>query len=350
MDALPKWVKQFNEKRIPAKYLSSDWNTLFPISQYTESTPDSVPYEGTFKGETAPVFPHKLPLLKSKNYELIKSTPFGNTITKDFAIEAIKQENMGKGAATDFLAISFSSTDYVGHRFGPNSVESEDTYLRLDKDLADLLSFLDTWVGKENVLVFLTADHGVAPVPAFAQQHNIPAGLNNDAALMQLAGLLLQRQFNDTSLIIKYSNQQFFLNHTEMESAGITEQKIYDAIKPTFLSMAGIRDVILTDNLQQSTLPAPFIDLLRNSIYPKRCGDIMVVYDPYWFAGGDKGTTHGAIFSYDTHVPLLWYGWSIKQGSGSELVHMTDVAPTIADFLRIQEPNGNVGTPIQGLK
>src|SRR5262249_6149541 len=152
----------------------------------------------------------------------------------------------------------------------------------------------------------------------------IPAGLNNDPAMKQLADLLINRQLNDTGLITRYANQQYFLNHTEMERARITEQKIYDAIKPTLMSMDGVRDVILTDKLDECSLPTPMIDMLRNSIYPKRCGDIIVVYDPYWFSGKTTGTTHGNIFSYDTHVPLLWYGWDIKHGSSSTPVHLID--------------------------
>lgn len=177
---LPKWVSDFNARQLPQKYLSKPWKTLLPISQYTESAPDDNPYEGLYKGEDKPVFPHNLPNMYDKNdYGVIRYTPFGNTLTKDLALAALKGENLGRGNYTDFLAISFSSTDYVGHKMGPQSVEVEDTYLRLDRDLGEIISYLEENYRKDGFLLFLTADHGAAYVPSQLMDLKMNAGYFN---------------------------------------------------------------------------------------------------------------------------------------------------------------------------
>jgi predicted AlkP superfamily pyrophosphatase or phosphodiesterase len=174
---LPQWVTDFNVQHLSDKYLSQPWNTLLPIEQYTESAEDDNHYEGLYKGETKPVFPHNLPAMFSKtDYEVLLSTPFGNTIVKDIALAALKSENLGKGDNTDFLAISFSSTDYIGHMMGPQSIELEDTYLRLDRDLAEIITYLEKKYGKDNFLLFLTADHAVAYVPQELMDLKMNAG------------------------------------------------------------------------------------------------------------------------------------------------------------------------------
>ncbi len=350
MKELPKWVNDFNGKKLPAQYLSKDWTTLLPIDSYTESSADTAFYEEPFKGETGTAFPHHVPALAKQSLEVLKATPFGNSLTKDFAIETIKSENMGKGSVTDFLAVSFSSTDYVGHQFGPNSIETEDTYLRLDKDLAELLSFLDNWVGKENVLVFLTADHGIAPVPEYALRYHIPAGVVNEGQLFSTIKKTLHQQLGDSTLVIAFQNQQLYLSHEKMMKMNVTEEKLCDILEPVLMKINGVRNIFPSSKPEHSSLPSSRIDMMRNSFFPKRSGDIMILYEPFWIGGRHKGTTHGSIFFYDTHVPLLWYGWEIKNGSSSSRVFISDIAPTIADFLNIQEPNGCVGNPIEGLK
>ena len=279
-------------------------------------------------------------------YDLVKYTPFGNTLLKDFAISTIKNEKFGKGTATDFLSVSFSSTDYVGHLFGPNSIESEDTYLRLDKDLADFFSFLDTWVGKNNYLIFLTADHGVAPVPGLANDYRIPAGVINEVSLLDSMKIILNNTFGDTGIILAYENQQLYLDHSILYHKNISIEGVLKWIQPLLNRQKGYYNSFVIEDLNSTTMPDHLKSVLNNSFLPKRSGDIMILYDPYWFGGRIKGTTHGAIFSYDTHVPLLWYGWKIKTGETGTLNHITDIAPTLSFLLNIQEPNGNVGAVI----
>lgn len=177
VNALPSWVNKFNDQKLPEKYLKQDWNTLYDIKTYVQSSPDDNPYEGKFSGSTTSTFPVKTStLFTNKNYDIIRSTPYGNTLTVDMAKAAIDNEQLGNNVVTDFLAVSFSSPDYIGHKFGVNAIEVEDTYLRLDMDIANLLSYLDTKVGKGNYIVFLTADHGAAHNPNFLIDNKIPAG------------------------------------------------------------------------------------------------------------------------------------------------------------------------------
>jgi len=350
MNALPKWVNDFNSKKLPAAYLKNGWTTLLPADQYTESTADTAFYEEAYKGESSTAFPHHFTVPMKDGFEILKATPFGNTVTKDFAIETIRQEQMGKGSVTDFLTVSFSSTDYVGHQFGPNSVECEDTYLRLDKDIADLLSFLDTWIGKQNVLVFLTADHGVAPAPGFLTKQKIPAGVINEKKLISTINKVVQQELGDSNLVLSIQNMQVYVNREKMKEKGVTIEKLFSIIQSIGMETEGIRNVFLSDSPEHALLPSELVNMFRNSFYPKRCGEIVLVYEPFWIEGHTKGTTHGSVFSYDTHVPLIWYGWDIKQGSGSSETSVTDIAPTIADFLNILEPSGCIGRPIQGLR
>jgi predicted AlkP superfamily pyrophosphatase or phosphodiesterase len=198
MPALPKWVADFNALQRPATMLKTPWTTLLPIEHYTESTADSTAYEEPFAGETAPVFPH-LTVASPPNFELIRRSPYGNTLTSEFALAALKGENLGKDAFTDLLAVSFSSTDYVGHQFGTFAIETEDTYLRLDRDLASFIKEIENWCGKENVLFFLTADHGAVPNPRFLLDRRIPAGHFNSATLKDTLEKYLSVRFGNGS-------------------------------------------------------------------------------------------------------------------------------------------------------
>jgi hypothetical protein len=203
---LPSWVNQFNAKNWVDSFYRKDWTTLYPLDTYTQSEGDNQYYEGRLPGERTPEFPHELRSKIGKDYGVIRATPYGNDLTLDFAREALKAESLGKDEITDFLAISLSSPDYIGHTFGPNSVEVEDTYLRLDKQLADFFAFLDKEVGAGQYTLFLTADHAVAHVPAYLQQHKIPAA----SLTGSYTGLnqLLQEKFKITEGISALDNYQ----------------------------------------------------------------------------------------------------------------------------------------------
>lgn len=348
-ETLPQWASDFNALKLPSKYLANDWNTLLPIDQYTESTADDQPYEAKFAGETKSVFPHQLASRSGEVFGNLATTPFGNSLTKDFALAAIKGENLGKGNATDMLAVSFSSTDYVGHAFGPNSIEEQDTYLRLDRDIEEMLKFLDGWVGKDNYLVFLSADHGVMDVPGFWKQNKLPAGLLNYGAALTTAKTVLKETYGEGDIIRSSENYQFYLNHKVLKEKNLTVRQVYETIRPALLKQEGIADVIDQTDLGHSHLNDYQLTLYKNLYHATRGGDIGLVIAPGWFAGRTTGTTHGTPYAYDTHIPLLWYGWKIPKGQTSTRTAISDIAPTLADLLSILEPNGCIGKPVTDL-
>jgi predicted AlkP superfamily pyrophosphatase or phosphodiesterase len=351
MKDLPQWVKDFNAAKIPQKYIVEGWKTLLPLEQYTESTADDVPFEGKLSGEKASIFPHELAAQAGVNLlEVIRTTPFGNSITKDLALAAIKNENLGKSPKTDFLTVSFSSTDYVGHAFGPNSIESEDTYLRLDKDIAEILTTLDNTLGKDNYLVFLSADHGVADIPGFWQANHLPAGLFDRPKAMAQVKEALKTALGEGEFIRAEDNNQFYLNASIIQEKKVPYSQIHAIVRETLLKREDVADVVDLHNLGNSTLPEYQINYVKNGLNPRRSGDIMIVMNPGWFSGFKTGTTHGSLYRYDTHVPLLFYGWKVKNGETSIRTNISDITPTVADFLNILEPNGSVGNVIQGVK
>jgi predicted AlkP superfamily pyrophosphatase or phosphodiesterase len=352
MKELPLWVQNFNKKELPQKYLSKSWNTLLPGDQYIDCSPDNNKYETKFKGETGPVFPHDLPglMAANKGLDMIRYTPFGNTLTKDFAIEAIESESLGKGFATDFLTVSFSSTDYIGHAYGPHSIELEDTYLRLDKDLAELLQFLDKYIGKENVLVFLTADHAVLDVPQLLIDKKIPAGYFDYRTSIDSLKKYLSKKYNDT-LVIAYYNKQIYLDHKAIADKNLNDEVLEQDVADFMLRFNGVSQTVTSFAFKNTSFNADDLrSFTQNGFQPKRCGDVMILLQPAWIES-DKttGTTHGSGYSYDTHVPLLWYGWNIHPGSSAETVHPIDIAPTISLLLNIPYPDGCTGKPIQAV-
>ena len=226
MNELPEWVQRLNDKKLPDQYLAQNWNTLYPINTYKQSTEDGKTYESNLAGEDNS-FPHLTASITSNKYEAFRATPSGNTYTLDLAKAAIDGEKLGQRGVTDFLTISFSSTDYVGHAFGPNSIEAEDIYLRLDKDLGSFLSLLDTRLGKGQYLVFLTADHGAAHIPNFMKEHNIPAGALDDADIRKMLNDEAERKFGVKNVVEQVMNYQLYLNYAAIETAKIET----DAIK-----------------------------------------------------------------------------------------------------------------------
>ncbi len=350
---LPQWVTAFNNKKLATQYLSQDWVLMKDSSQYTESIADNNKYEDTFDGEAAPVFPHELPKLflkKNGKYGLIRSTPFGNSITKDFAEATIVGENLGKSSKTDFLCISFSSTDYVGHMYGPTSREIEDTYLRLDKELGDFFKFLDSWVGKNNVVVFLTADHGVVETPEFLKDKKIPAGYFNEKACRDSLQRTLLKKYGDT-LLSSYSNDQVFLNRKKIEAKGLKRKDVEDFVAEFFMGFKGVASCMTASDISANQyISSPKLQV-QNGFNFRRSGDVCVILEPGWFGDWDSktGTTHGSAWNYDTHVPLYWWGWKIKNGSSEINQNITDIAPTLCMMLNIQFPDGCTGQPIPGL-
>jgi predicted AlkP superfamily pyrophosphatase or phosphodiesterase len=349
LQALPQWVQQLNAKKLPDTYMAKSWKTLFPIDTYTQSSTDSKPYEGSFPGGT-PAFEHRTDTIKAGRYGAFRVTPYGNSYTVDAARAAIEGENLGGRGVTDFLAVSFSSPDYIGHTFGPNSVEVEDTYLRLDKDLSDFLVYLDTKIGKGQYLLFLTADHAVAHVPGFAQENKIPAGISNTVVLQKLLSDGLQKEFGDGNYIQMIINYQVFLNNELIQSKKLDREAIKRSVMQNLLSQPGIDKVVDLENIPGANLPQQVEMMLVNGYNQKLSGDIQFIYRPQWFEGFSRGTTHGSWNPYDSHIPLLWLGWGIRHGKSAREVYMTDIAPTVASLLEIQMPNASIGKVIEEVR
>jgi predicted AlkP superfamily pyrophosphatase or phosphodiesterase len=345
MQQLPQWAVDFNNKKIADQFYKNNWNTLYPINTYLQSDVDNNGYEGKYSFETAPVFPHMLQSRIGKDYSTISVTPYGNTMTLEFAKTAMKAENMGKDVVTDFLAVSLSSPDYIGHQFGPNSIEIEDTYLRLDKDLAEFFAYLDKEVGKGQYSFFITADHGVAHTPGFLKEHNYPVTtlLWASDAISKKA----EEKFGIKNIIKDYSNYQLYLNDAAIDSAGKDKDDIKKFIIDFVNRDSGVLIAFDTKEISEVNLPKQVKEMFINGFNTKRGGDIQVVLKPGYFYGSKTGTTHGSWYPYDSHIPLLWMGWGIKTGKSNAAYSMTDIAPTIAALLHIQMPNGAIGKVIE---
>jgi predicted AlkP superfamily pyrophosphatase or phosphodiesterase len=349
MKELPQWVQDINKLKLPNKYLAQDWKTLYPIETYTQSSRDNVPYEGRFKNETTSSFPHVLKTSVDKNFEILKSTPYGNTFTLEMAKSSITSEKLGQGSNTDFLAVSCSSTDYVGHQYGPNSIEAEDTYLRLDKDIADFLTYLDKTIGKGNYLFFLSADHGAAQVPKFMAENKLPGGIVSNKNIIGSLNAGLEKEFGIKNTVLKIMNNQIIFDRSVVLASKIDVNKIKGSTIELLKKQPGIANAVDLSNLSAANLPAELKTRLANGYNAILSGDVYFLLQPNWFDGADTGTTHGSWYPYDAHIPLVFMGWNVKSGSSNKTHYMTDIASTLAAMLHIQMPSGNVGEPITEL-
>ena len=349
MDKLPEWVNKFNKQKLPNKYLSKKWETLYPIDSYKESTSDDNNYEnGIAEGEKA-VLPLDLPTLYKKHgYKILRSTPFGCNLTFDIAKAAIEGENLGRNTDTDLLTISCSSTDYIGHQVGVNAIETEDCYLRLDKALADFFAYLDQTIGKGNYLTFLTADHGGVNNATFLQDQRIPAGIWNKKGLVDELNKSLKTKFNtDKDLVKTIMNYQVFFNTDIIEELGLD----YTAIKQVVVDrLKKDKDVHYAFDMEKTSIesiPEELKFRAINGYNRERSGGVQIVLKPgHYDYYSSKGTTHGAWNPYDIHIPCLFMGWGIQHGESAQPHYMTDIAATVCAMLHIQAPNGCIGTPI----
>ena len=349
MSELPTWVSNFNDQDFATQYLSKPWDTLYAPSTYSQSTTDSNNYENGIKPGVAPTLPLDLPTLYNKyGYSIIRSTPFGNSLTFDIAKAAIEGEALGTDSITDLLAVSCSSTDYIGHQVGPNAVETEDTYLRLDRDIAAFLNYLDKKIGKENYLIFITADHGVMNVPQYLTDNNIPNGKWSEKNAKDYINTAIKSELNITGDLVTYiTNYQVYFNHEGIAgSKGLDFEKIK---RITIQQLEKDSAVLYAVDMQQvsaASIPNDLKERIINGYNRERSGDIQIVLKPGYTAHGMTGADHSAWNPYDSHIPLIFMGWGIKHGATTTSHYMTDIAPTISSLLHIQAPNGCIGQPI----
>lgn len=346
---LPGWLNTFNGQKLAEQYIKTTWETLFPVNTYIQSlTDNSAAYEGKLKGEAAPVFPHSVKNFDGTNYNLLRYMPLGNTIIFDAARSCIEGEQLGKRTNTDFLCLSFSSTDYAGHLFGPNAIEVEDMYLRLDRELAAFLEYLDDKVGKGKYTVFITADHGGAHNAKYMEDVKIPAGNANDSAVQSQLTKYLKTLYSVDTLIKSMENYQVYLNESRIEKNGVNRDKLKADIMKWLRTQKGVAYAVDIENKAPDGVPEPLKAMIVNGYNSKRSGCIQIILEPAWYSGYGTatGTTHGSWNPYDSHIPLLWYGAGIPKGETHRTVHMTDISATLAALLRIQMPNACIGEVI----
>jgi hypothetical protein len=322
-----------------------------PIESYTESLPDDNKYETGFSG--VKVFPYdlnKMSMVKKnqRNFDLLKYTPFGNSLTKDFAIATIVNEELGKDSYPDWLQVNFPASGYLGGKFSSNSAEIEDTYLRLDKDLEHFLLFLDEQVGMKNVLIYLTADNSMADDPSYMADQGLPAGYFNYNSSMSLLGAYLNLIYGKGDWIKFYYAQQIYLNRDLIENSKLSLIDFQDVVAAFMIQFEGVANTLTSTNLMTNNYTRGFFEKIQKSYNQKRSGDILLHLSPGWTEKGiDK--PYASFFRYDSHVPLIWYGWKIGRSSIFRPVSVTDIMPTIAGFLDIPRSGSIEGNLIEEL-
>jgi predicted AlkP superfamily pyrophosphatase or phosphodiesterase len=349
MKELPAYVNEFNNRKYADKYLSQGWNLSLPEKDYSICTPDESKYEKDMFNEGKTSFPHKFNNLDDKiKYEAIETSPFGNLIVEELAESVLINEKMGKGNQTDFLAISFSSTDHIGHEYGTYSFETEDIYIKLDSLLADLMNALDKQVGENNYLLFLTADHGALETPGYLKDNNLPVGGLNTKQFSKSLKSFISAKYGDEKLIENVSNSQIYFDRNIIKKKNLDihqiEQTVSDYFRDTFPVIA---EIFTRDDLENKTPFRESSNLILNGFNPSISGDIAFTLRPGYLANyQEKGTTHSSSYSYDTHVPMIFYGWHIPVQVVNTPVYTIDIAATIADLLKITEPSASIGIPL----
>lgn len=347
MEDLPQWVKDFNNSNIAESYFKT-WNTLYPIESYVASGVDVNEFESGFKGKADASFPYDFSALKDENdqFDLITVSPYGNDLTLDFALAAIKAEELGQDEDTDFLALSFSSPDKIGHNFGVNSKEIEDTYLRLDQNIATLLKYLDENVGEGAYTVFLTADHGGGDVSAYLQSRKIPAGYFNFGDFSDKLHNFVNEEYGENNLIAKISNDQVFFDYEELYDAKIDADELEEKIAHYILQQEQIDKVYTRSQLEDGNYTSGMGAAIQQGFNQKRSGDVIYILDPAVVSYSKTGSMHGSGFTYDTHSPLIFFGNGIEPGSTTERSEIVDIAPTVSALLGISFPNAATGKPL----
>ena len=356
MQDLPQWVKDFNARGRVAELLMQGWAPLYPLSTYKESTADDVRYEQPWgkNGEHPATLPlNTVELMKEHGLGVIRTTPMGATLTFEMAKAAIEGEQLGsRPDETDFLAMSHSSTDYIGHRYGTFAVETEDAYLRLDKDLADFFAYLDKQYGRDGYLFVLTADHAAGHNLTFERDHKIPgAALRLDIALGIADSTARAFTGKDVKLIRRISNYQVFFENERIDSLGIDRLPLLRKVAEVLRAkLPGAAFVVPAEEVEMATIPEVIKTRIIHGYRKGRSGDIFIVADPGWYNKWNghlpQGTTHGVWSPYDTHIPLIFMGRGIRPGHLYRETYITDIAATLAALLKTQYPSGCIGHPI----
>ncbi|MDP5168899.1 MAG: alkaline phosphatase family protein [Bacteroidia bacterium] len=349
LEKLPKWVSSFNGQELPKKLMKDGWPLAKDLDAYEIAQPDAGAGEGDPFAEGSTTFPHSFKnLTPDELNEVIRTTPFGNELLTNFSLDLLRNENLGKGRYPDFLAISYSSPDYVGHAFGPNSMEIMDTYIRLDREIARLLQNLDQEMGEGNYLLFLTADHGVKANAAYLEENRMPNGVLRPATVRDSLRSFCTKHFGSPMLIETVDDNQIYYNHDIMQIMGkdvrTVDAALVHYLRQTFSQMGAIHT---KSEFNGRTAERNMNNMILNGFQLYRSGDLCFELNSgHITANYAKGTTHGASYDYDTHVPLLFFGWGVPVGESNEQVYIEDIAPTLSNMLHIPEPDGCIGIPL----
>jgi predicted AlkP superfamily pyrophosphatase or phosphodiesterase len=340
---LPDWVTSFNDRKLPDEYYRRGWKTMYPLASYTSSTTDQKAYESKPYGTSKNGFPYDFSEYIGKNYGILYTTPYGNELTYELAKAAVTAEQLGKDSFTDLLAVSFSSTDAVGHSFGPNSIEVEDMYLRLDSILGAFFRYLDVQVGAGRYVAFLSADHAVAHVAGYLTEHKIPGGTAKFEGAIDRLKQVFRTKYGSEKLFDAESNSQLFFNHDVIDSLRINPAALVDEAVRIFRNEPYVSAVIPASALMTYPMNEQQQMRFANSYFHGRSGDVYIILKSGYQEGYTTGTGHSAWYNYDAHIPMVWYGGKVPKGRSRRTVYMTDIAPTIAAMLDIQMPSGSVG-------
>ncbi|WP_052444253.1 alkaline phosphatase PafA [Flammeovirga sp. OC4] len=358
IDQLPDWVTALNEgKNRPIdQYMKSDWTLSLPIEEYTASTEDDTPYESLFPGKDKPTFPYSIKKAvvadrvrakTGKKYDIIKGTPYGNTIVTEMAMSVIDNENMGQDNFTDLLAVSYSSTDYAGHAYGPQSIEVQDMYIKLDQEIATLINHLDQKVGKGQYVIFLTADHAGAQNAAFMRDRmNFEAKNIKSKEDTEYIEKALNARFGEGKYVASNYSGQLYLDREFIKEKGLDLEEVQKATAEAFMELPQYTHALLGKDLERNEYSQGYKGLIYNAFNPRFSPDVFGVLRSHYVDYGPAGTTHFSPYKYDTHVPILFYGWNIKAGETHAPHTVTEIAPTICSFLNMNYPSGCYSNPI----
>ena len=349
-DSVKSWVKKFNNKSFPDIYLSRTWDTFFHIKDYYESLHDESSYEIGFDAQVS--FPYDLAILKEKyGYSILKYTPYGNTYTNDFALFAIIKEYLGRDDYTDFLSINYASTGCISDIFGIRSIEIEDAYIRLDKDIAHLLSSLDDIIGIENVLVYVTSDRGASDNPELLHDINMRGHYFDFKSSVVVLRSYLRALYGPGNWIQTYYDGQIYLNRELIEDSKLSLNEVQQNAANFFVQFSGVSNAIPTSELQKNNFTGGIMEKAQNSYNQERSGDILINLSPGLAVKSEDGrqgslSARNSGYNDNTHVPLIWYGWKIPPKQIYSRVEITDIAATISFLLNSSLPNTCIGNPI----
>jgi predicted AlkP superfamily pyrophosphatase or phosphodiesterase len=337
---LPSWAREFNEARLPVTYMDRKWE---PLNEYTAYF--------SINGDKNQKFEYDLKRLqrRQEGFGNIRSTPFGNTFTRDFAISLIVNEQLGKNGNTDMLILGFSSTAAIGQRYGTFSMELQDAYLRLDQDIAYFLEFLENRFGKSKVLVFLTSDQAVAyPASAANPSTRMAGGTFSPSMALSLLRSYLNVSYGQADWIHSYNAGMVYLNHSLIDANKVPLEDIQRKSSRFLNQVSGIAGTVTEDVMLRNHFSDGILARIQAGFHPKRSGDIMMYLQQGWHERSMAGDQINLI-SYDQHVPLVFYGWNTERNNFNRMVNITDIAPTLSMMLNIPVPQFSTGRPIMEL-